>query len=403
MNEIPDRQSLAPAVDWAALRARYAVARRSTFLNVGSRGLLSDAVHAAVAARLAAERDMGQGEPAEEVLKAETRARFARLIGAAAAEIAFTRNVSEGLNSIATALPWQAGDNVVFCEELEHANNGYLWQLLARRLGVELRAVPQDRGLIDAGAMAAAIDARTRLVTASSVTFTPGFRTDLATIGAAARAAGALFLVDGVQSLGVLRLDVARDLIDALVASTSKGLNGVRGLGFLYVRQAWIDRLAPVAVARTGIATAGHYSGFEGRDFAFRADAQRFEVGHVNYLGIAAAHAALAETLALGIPAIEARATGMAKLLADGLAAQGWPVNRPPVAAAASHLVTVGSRGNGGPESTGDAKLDAFAAALQAGGVAFTIRRCLLRFGFHLWSDETDVATVLRIGREVLG
>ncbi|MDB5411852.1 MAG: cysteine desulfurase [Rubritepida sp.] len=398
MNEVPDRLSLSPAPDWEAVRARYPRASAGIHLNLGSRGLLSDKVHAAVTARLAAERDLSTGEPHEEVMKGEVRERFARLIGAAPHEIAFTANVSSGLNAIATAFPWQAGDNVVVCEELEHANNVYLWQWLAQRLGVELRAVPQNKGAIDAVAMAEAIDGRTRLVSASAVTFTPGFRTDLATIGAAARAAGAFFLVDGVQCLGVLRLDVERDMIDGLVTSTSKGLNGLRGQGFLYVRESWIPRLEPVAVARTGIATGGHYSGFEGREFKFRNDAQRFEVGSLNYLGLTAAHVAIGETLEVGVPAIEQRVLALSKRLADGLAQQGWPVNRPPSPEAASHVVTLGARGNGGSESTGDAKLDAFAAALEAEGVGFSIRRCLMRFAFHMWNDESDVETVLRIG-----
>lgn len=399
MNEVPDRQSLAPAPDWPAIRARYAVATRSTYLNLGSRGLLSEAVHAAVISRLAAEHEVVAGDIAETTMKDETRERFAQLINASPEEIAFTRNVSEGLNAIATALPWQEGDNVVVSEELEHANNVYLWELLSQRFGIEVRVVAPDRGAIDAPAMAEAIDGRTRLVAASAVTFTPGFRTDLATIGAAARAAGALLLVDGVQCLGVMRLDVEREMIDALVTSTSKGMNGLRGQGLLYVRKAWIPKLTPMAVARTAIATGGHYSAFEGRRFAFREDAQRFELGHLNYLGLTAAHAAMGETLEVGVANIERRVTALAKRLAQGLAQQGWPVNRPPFPEAQSHMVTLGARNlAGGPEATGDEKLDAFAAALKAEGVDFTIRRGLIRFAFHMWNDESDVEHVLRIG-----
>ena len=47
------------------------------------------------------------------------------------------------------------------------------------------------------------------------------------------------------------------------------------------------------------------------------------------------------------------------------------------------------------------ALLDAFARALQEADVTFSIRRRLLRFGFHAWSDESDVATVLRVGADL--
>ncbi len=382
--------------DWAAVRARYPALAHGAYLNLGSRGVISQAAHAAAAAMLDADRDMRPGAKGTDTLLAATRARFARLIGAGDDEIALTRNVSEGLNAVAGAIDWRQGDNIVLCEELEHANNIYLWLALARR-GVTLKSVPPRAGAIDAAAMAAAIDARTRLVTASAVTFTPGYRTDLGLIGAAARAAGALFLVDGVQACGVLPLDVEAECIDALATSTSKGLLGLRGFGFLHVSRRWSERLVPAAVARNGMETGGkHYSEFEGASFALRRDARRFEVGNYNYVGMAAAHAALGEILALGIEQIAARACGLARSLTIGFEKQGWPVCRPP-ADAATHIVCLGTRGPGGAESTGDARLDALAAALVKAGVTLSIRRRLLRFGFHAYSDETDVATVLDI------
>ena len=203
---------------------------------------------------------------------------------------------------------------------------------------------------IDAEGLAAAIDARTRIVTAASVTFTPGFRTDLATIGRAARRQGALFLVDGVQSCGVLELDVEREAIDALVTSTSKGLLGLMGLGFIWVREAWLDRLTPAYVARTSIATSGHYSEIESVDFRFAPTAERFEVGNPNWVGIAAAAHAMKEINAVGVSRIEPHALALAEGLRVGLEALGLPVQRPSDPRGLSHLVTIGERSVGRPE-----------------------------------------------------
>lgn len=382
--------------DWAAVRARYPALTHGAYLNLGSRGVISRAAHAAAIAMLDADRDMRPGVKIGETLPAETRARFAQLIGAGEDEVALTRNVSEGLNAVAGAIDWRPGDNVVLCEDLEHANNIYLWLALQRR-GVILKNVPPREHAIDAGAMAAAIDGRTRLVTASAVTFTPGYRTDLRMIGAASRQAGALFLVDGVQACGVLPIDVEAECIDALATSTSKGLLGLRGFGFLHVSRRWSERLVPAAVARNGMETGGkHYSEFEGANFTLRGDARRFEVGNYNYVGMAAAHASLGELLTLGIDRIAAHACGLARSLAIGFEKQGWTICRPPQGAA-THIVCIGARGPGGAESTGDARLDALAAALMKAGVTLSIRRRLLRFGFHAYNDETDVATVLDI------
>ena len=158
-------------------------------------------------------------------------------------EIAVTKNVTEGLNIVANAIDWKAGDNVVVCAELEHPNNIYIWLSLRDR-GVQVRAIPARNGAIDTQAMIDAIDARTRILTVASVTFAPGFRSELAALGRACRKSGALFLVDAVQSCGILDLDVEAAAIDALATSTSKGLMGIGGLGFLYVRSDWIGRLA---------------------------------------------------------------------------------------------------------------------------------------------------------------
>src|SRR5208282_3699262 len=131
-----------------------------------------------------------------------TRARFAGLIHAEPDEIAFTKNVSEGINMIAAGLPWQPGDNVVVAVEAEHPNNVYAWLNLGRR-GVVVKKVPTRDGEIVASSVIDAIDARTRLVAVASQTFSPGLRTDIDTIGAACRDRDVFLLVDGAQSVGV--------------------------------------------------------------------------------------------------------------------------------------------------------------------------------------------------------
>lgn len=394
-----DSTQPAPAPGSAAIRARFPAARDWTYLNLGSRGIVSDAARTAAVALVDGHWLVDVAKEQISPLLATCRTEFARMIGGQPAEVAVTKNVSEGLNAVATAIAWQPGDNVVVSSDLEHANNIYLWYGL-RRLGVEVRAIPPIGTEIDAAGLAAAIDGQTRIVTAASVTFTPGFRTDLATIGQAARRHGALFLVDGVQNCGVLALDVAANHIDALATSTSKGLLGLMGLGFLWVRQDWIARLHPAYVARTGIATAGHYSEIESVDFAFAPTAERFEVGSPNWVGIAAAATAMAEINAVGVPRIERHALALAESLRQELEALGLPVQRPRAAHSASHLVTVGERGAGDAYATRDERLNRFAAALTEARVRFSIRRGLVRFGFHMYNDATDVAQVARVARE---
>ena len=90
-------------------------------------------------------------------------------------------------------------------------------------------------------------------MTVSTVTFAPGFRTDLAELGRLCRERDVLLLVDAAQSAGVLHTDVQRTGIDALAVSTQKGLLGLYGMGFLYCRRAWAERLEPAYLARFGV------------------------------------------------------------------------------------------------------------------------------------------------------
>jgi cysteine desulfurase / selenocysteine lyase len=408
MNEIEVRSSIRTAAqqtrgmapDWREVRARYPSVNRSIFLNITSGTPLSNAAKAAVDKLIEAQWNGTLAREERNALMASVRERFARLVRARPAEIAVTKNVSEGLNIVASAIDWKPGDNMVVCAELEHPNNIYLWLALRER-GVDVRTIPAMHGAIDTQAMIAAIDARTRIVTVASVTFVPGFRTELAALGRACRKAGALFLVDAVQSCGILDLDVDACAIDALSTSTSKGLMGIAGFGFLYVRSDWIPRLRPAYIGRYSIERTGHESEFESHNFSLLPDARRFEAGNYNWAGVAAANASLGELLELGTARIEARAVALATALAKGLSALGLAVAQPPAGLAPSHIVTAGVLGAGDAHSSHDPKLNRINAALAAAGVKLTVRKGMLRFGFHGYNDESDVERVLEVVRGV--
>lgn len=389
--------SLERSINWADIRARYPAANEQTYLNVGSKSILSNAAGEAARAALeltwhGADKKSSDNEP----YLREVRGRFASIIGAQADDVAITKNVTEGINAVASGLRWSAGDNVVLCAALEHPNNIYAW-LASRERGVELRVVEPIDNAIDTAAMIAAIDRRTRVVAASSVTFTPGFRTDLVAIGRECRHAGAMFVVDGVQSTGVLSLDVDSEMIDALATSTSKGLLGVPGLGFLYVRRKWAEQLTPAAIGRYSVVRSGHQSEIESFDYRLLGDARRFEAGNYNWIGLAAADASMRELLEIGLENIESRTVTLGRALANGLIERGLQVNQPPLESLRSHLVTVGQLGSGSAYSTSDPRLNRLAAALEAGHVNFSVRRGLLRFGLHCYNDASDIARVLAI------
>ena len=120
----------------AQVRAFYPGAQSQLYFDVAGRCLIGTTVRAAVERHLDM-RMLGGDKPAMFALIERTRASFARLVNAHADEIAYTKNISEGLNMVATAIDWKPGDNVVLCADLEHANNVYVWLNLRQRFGVE--------------------------------------------------------------------------------------------------------------------------------------------------------------------------------------------------------------------------------------------------------------------------
>src|SRR5262245_58889989 len=166
----------------AAARANYPACEKWTYLDVAARCVLSRATRAALDAHLEDFMHNGGDKARFFEMVEETRGRFAQLINADADEIAYTKNISEGINMIATGFHWQRGDNVILCPQLEHPNNVYAW-LNMRRYGVEVREVAPRDGHIPVDEIMQRVDAGTRVVTVSTVSFAPGFRTDLSRLG----------------------------------------------------------------------------------------------------------------------------------------------------------------------------------------------------------------------------
>ena len=384
-------------------RSHFPALERWTYMDVSARGVLSREVRAALDAHL--DDRMLNGATDKDAffsLVERARGRFAELIGAEADEIAFAKNVSDGLNMIATAVHWHRGDNVVLCPELEHPNNVYAW-LNLRRYGVEVRSVPARDGHIPIPEMIAAMDAKTRVATVSTVSFAPGFRTDVESLGKVCRERDVLLLVDAAQSVGVQHTDVRASNIDALAVSTQKGLLALYGMGFLYVRREWAERLQPASLARFGVDLGdAHEASLGGYDYKLAAGARRFDLGNYNFLATAAADASMQQLLAWDTRRIEPYVQGLTHALARGFLDLGLPVAGGEPGAHVTKIVTVGQM-SADHYGAGDERFNRLYEHLVANRVKLSIRRGLLRFSLHVYNNMDDVERVLGLTREFLG
>ena len=395
-----------PPLPWspdehAAIRARFPGALSATYLDIAARGLVSDRVRAAVDDYMDHRLNGGADKASLWAVADDARSRFARLVGADPDEVAITKNVSEGLNLFASSLPWARGDNVVVCPGVEHPNNVFLWYGLRDRLGIEVREVEPDEGVVRVERMAAAMDDRTRLVTMPSVSFAPGFMTDVRGIAQAARAHGALSLVDAAQSVGGLATDVGALGVDALTVATQKCLLSLYGLGFLYVRREVAESLVPASVGRYGVDLGdAHETALSDGPLEFQPGARRFDLSNHNYLGTTAAAKALALLEELGVERVEAHVRGLAARLATGLLELGLPVAGGAPGPELAHIVAVGRSGGGRHDTVDDPRMNALYQHLVRNGVRLSIRNGTLRFSFGVYNDPSDVDRVLSLTRE---
>lgn len=384
------------------LRAEFPGTKDGPYLDVSARCLLYSGARKAIDSYLDA-NGMGTIDKAAMFKAVEkTRGLYARLIGASADEIAFTRNVTDAIATIAAALPWKAGENVVLCEAIEHPANIFPWHGVAKRTGIAIKNVGSKDGHIPVDAIVAAIDKGTRVVAVSSVSFAPGFRTSLGELGTACRERGVLLVVDGAQSVGVLDIDVKAMKIDALATSSQKYLMGLYGLGFLYVREDLAETLDPVFLSRFSVDLGHAHEGSAGDTSSYELckGARRFDVGNYNYPATVGVAASLQLLLDLGPKDVEAYVCGLSREFADRLLDLGLPVYGGRTNLAGSPIVTVGQALSTDHDAKGDREMMDLYDFLVSKGVRLGVRRGLLRFSFHIYNNRADIDFVVDAVRD---
>jgi cysteine desulfurase/selenocysteine lyase len=231
------------------------------------------------------------------------RARIQRHINAASPrEIVFVRQATEAINLVASSYGRRfigAGDEIVI-SAIEHHANIVPWQLLCEERGAVLRVIPvDDRGDLLMDEYRALLGPRTRLVAVTQISNALGTVTPIREIIGLAHAADIPVLVDGAQAVPHQRVDV-RDLdCDFFVFSGHKAF-GPTGIGVLYGKESWLERMPPYQGGGDMIATVS----FE--KTTFNALPYKFEAGTPHIAGAIGLAAGLDYIAGLGLDRIAA-------------------------------------------------------------------------------------------------
>jgi len=261
--------------------------------------------------------------------------------------------VSAALALIAAAIP---DGSTVLVTDVEFASNVFPWAAQEHR-GVKVVAAPVD-GVIDR------IDETVDVVAIGLVQSATGQVSDLATVSAAARAAGALVVIDATQAVGWLPVDAR--LADALVADTYKWLMTPRGATFGYLSPGLQELVRPLQSGWSA-AVDDRYYGLEAR---LPQDASRYDQAPTWFTHVAAAPT-LELVEAIGVDAIHQHDVGLANAFRAGLG----------MTPSDSAIVSADIPG----------AEERFAAAdLRA-----SVRGGRLRVSFHVYSTQSDVDRAL--------
>jgi cysteine desulfurase / selenocysteine lyase len=229
------------------------------------------------------------------------RTRVAQYLGAASPdEIVFTRGTTESINLVAQA--WggkflRAGD-VILLTQMEHHSNWVPWQLLAERIGAQLRFVPvRDDGTLALEQLDQLLTPEVKLFGFTHVSNSLGTINPVAELCAKARAVGAVTLVDAAQSAGHMPVNV-KEIGCHFLALSGHKMCAPTGSGALYGRAAILDAMPPWHGGGEMIVSVTLEKS------SFKKAPHRFEAGTPNIAGAIGLAAAIDYLEAIGRSAI---------------------------------------------------------------------------------------------------
>ncbi len=161
-------------------------------------------------------------------------------------EVIFTRGTTESINLVASGFAQllKKGDEVII-SHLEHHSNIVPWQLACEKSGAVLKVIPINaKGELIITDFDALLSDKTKLVAINHISNTLGTLNPVKNIIDKAHKVGAAVLIDGAQAAPHLKVDVQELDCDFYCVSAHK-MYGPTGIGFLYGKEAWLNKLPP--------------------------------------------------------------------------------------------------------------------------------------------------------------
>jgi selenocysteine lyase/cysteine desulfurase len=291
------------------------------------------------------------------------------------------RATSDGALLGANGIAWEAGDEIVLTDN-EFGANAYPWlNLRDRGVHVRLLHAPEERLTVES--LARVATARTRLVAVSYVSFSDGYRHDVAAIGAWCRERGIVFALDAMQGFGHLPLDVHAWDVDLCYFGVAKWLLSPQGLSVVYVRRELIKQLRHAACSWRSVRDPMRFLDYEQE---LVPGAARFEGGTINYPAVFAFRESLRILTSAGLETIESHVLALAARLIEGALRAGIDVASPTAPGTRSGIVLLKPRGK---------TVAQLQACVDAAKIQVTVRDTGVRVSPHGYNTPAEMDHVI--------
>lgn len=228
-------------------------------------------------------------------------------------EIALTQSTAEGIIIIAGSIDWSA-DDVVVRTDVEHPAGTLPWSRLRDTHGIDVEVVTGEQGVFDPEDFKGVVD-DARLVCLSSTSWNFGTQLPISEITDIAHDAGAMVLVDAVQSFGQLPVHPKEWGVDFVAASGHKWPLGPWGSGWLYVADEARERLRPTRIGGHGV------TDFNATEYEYKESAAMFDLTTMPVSIYRGLHEAVDMIDEIGLDVIQARIEQLTDRLKDGIPA----------------------------------------------------------------------------------
>lgn len=314
------------------------------------------------------------------------RAGIARLVGADPAEVAIATSATQGIGIVAAGLPLGPGDEVVV-RESNFPSNLFTWINLQRK-GVTVKVVRSASDASSFDDVAAALTARTRVLALDWVSFSTGYRIDLAAFGALIHHRGGIFVVDGTQGVGANELDLHALPVDAMAVAAYKWVLGPYGTGFAYIAKNLLSKLDLPVVNWHSVVGAHDFDSLPKDKFRLIPEARVFDSGETgNFINLHGLERSLEYVGEVTPATVHGHCRKLLRRLEEGLRARSYLVSD---AALPGHESTILCFRAATPEATADLH-----KKLTANNISVSLRHGYIRVSPYLYNDEADIDHLL--------